>query len=143
MIKTVYKKHQEGLRYLFFGGITTVINLSMYGLLVRLAGFPITISNVLAGITAVAFAFVTNKIWVFKSRSWHLPVVLREGGMFFGARIISAVVEIAGVPALYYLGLDYPLFNIEGFAAKLIVTVFVIIANYFFSKKIIFRRKSV
>ena len=67
--------------------------------------------------------------------------MLREGGTFLGARAVSGMIELIGVPALYHLWFDYPLFGIEGFAAKVTVSVIVIILNYLFSKFVIFRRK--
>jgi putative flippase GtrA len=136
-----YKAHQEPINYLFFGALTTLVNWCSYSLLVRFAGFTITVSNVIAWVVAVIFAFLTNKMWVFKSRSWQPLVVLREGGSFLGARIITALVEIAGVPAIFHLGINYPLFGIEGFLAKVIISVIVIILNYILSKVFIFRQK--
>jgi len=130
----------EMVYYLFFGAVTTFINWCVYGLTVRFAGFSITAGNVIAWVAAVVFAFITNKIWVFRSRSWQPLLVLREGCAFLGARIFSGLIEIAGVPLLYRIGLNYPLLGIEGFAAKVIASVIVIVMNYFFSKLIIFRR---
>jgi putative flippase GtrA len=130
----------ELVTYLFFGGATTFVNWCVYGVVVRFAAFSITAGNVTAWVSAVAFAFVTNKIWVFKSRSWRLPLALREAGAFLGARIVSGVVEIAGVPLFYRAGLDYPLLGVEGFAAKVSVSVVVIVLNYVFSKLFIFRQ---
>ena len=100
---------------------------------------PITGANIIAWVLSVAFAFFTNKILVFESHSWKLLSVLREAGAFLGARIISGLAEIIGVPLLYRAGLNYPLLGIEGFAAKLAVSLVVIALNYFFSKKFIFR----
>ena len=138
----VWKKvPREMVNYLFFGAATTFVNWCVYGLVVRFAGFSITAGNVIAWIAAVVFAFITNKIWVFESRSWQPLLVLREGSAFLGARILSGLVEIAGVPLLYRIGLDYPLLGIEGFAAKVFVSVIVIVLNYCFSKLIIFRRE--
>ena len=139
-ILLLYKAHSEVINYLFFGGATTFVNWCVYGLAVRLAGFSITIGNVIAWIMAVIFAFVTNKTLVFQSRSWRPLLVLREGSAFLGARIVSGIVEITGVPFLYRAGLDYPLLGIEGFAAKVTVSVIVIVLNYIFSKLFIFRR---
>ena len=132
---------REMVNYLFFGAATTFVNWSVYGLAVRFAGFSVTVGNVIAWVVAVVFAFMTNKIWVFESRSWQPLLVLREGSTFLGARIFSGFVEIAGVPLLYRIGLNYPLLGIEGFTAKVVVSVIVIVMNYIFSKLIIFRRE--
>jgi len=136
------KLPRELAAYLFFGGVTTFVNWAVYGLAIRFLGLSISSGNAIAGIVAVAFAFVTNKIWVFRSRSWRPLLVLREGGAFFGARIVTGIVEMAGVPLLYRAGLDYPLLGIEGFTAKVSVSVVVIIMNYILSKLFIFRRKN-
>jgi len=136
------KLSRELVSYLFFGGATTFVNWCVYGLAVRYMGLSVTAGNAIAWIVAVVFAFITNKIWVFKSRSWQPLLVLREGGAFLGARIVTGLVEIAGVPLLYRIGLNYPLLGIEGFAAKVSVSVIVIILNYVFSKLVIFRREN-
>ena len=130
----------ELISYVVFGAATTALNWGVYGLLVDLAGLSVPIANAVAWIAAVKFAFYTNKIFVFKSRSWNPLLVLREGGTFFAARIVSGLAEIAGVPLLYHLGFRYALCGIEGFAAKAAVSVVIIILNYFLSKLFIFRR---
>jgi uncharacterized membrane protein YfhO/putative flippase GtrA len=137
------KVSREMVNYLFFGVATTFVNWCVYGLAVRFAGFSVTVGNVIAWVVAVVFAFTANKVWVFESRSWQPLLVLREGSAFLGARILSGLVEIAGVPLLYRIGLDYPLLGIEGFAAKVSVSVIVIVLNYIFSKLVIFRREKV
>ena len=141
-IKELYEAHQEIISYLFFGVATTVINWIAYALLVGMMGMAITPGNILSWIVAVIFAFVTNKLWVFRSRSWAWPLWLKEAAAFFGGRVFSGLVELFGLPLLIKLGLDQPLFGIEGFAAKLVVTVVVIILNYILSKFIAFRKKT-
>lgn len=137
-----YKNHREILLYLFFGGSTTFVNWFVYALAVECAGFSINTGNVIAWIAAVIFAFITNKIFVFQSREWRLRTIFREAGSFLGARIISGLVELAGVPLLFALGLDYPLFGIRGFAAKLLVSVVIIVLNYIFSKLFVFKNRN-
>ena len=136
----LFKTHRKPVNYLIFGAATTLINWCTYGLLMRFAGLSITWANIIAWVLSVTFAFFTNKILVFESHSWQLLLVLREAGAFLGARIVSGLAEIIGVPLLYRGGLDYPLLGIEGFAAKLAVSLVVITLNYFFSKMFIFRR---
>lgn len=60
---------------------------------------------------------------------------------FFGARITTGVIEIGGLPLLYYIGVKQSLFGVEGFAAKILVSVIVVILNYVFSKIFVFNKK--
>ena len=89
----------------------------------------------------MAFAFVTNKIWVFESKSWKPSVAFKELWLFVTARLITGVLEWVGVPLLVAWGLDQKMFGVKGFVAKIIVSVIVIILNYVFSKLIIFKKK--
>ena len=136
------KNKKEIIKYLFFGVATTFVNWFFYTLLVHFAAFQLTVGNIIAWVISVVFAFVSNKIWVFESRSWQPRLIFREGMTFLAARLVSGIVDMAGVPLLFHLGLDYPLFGIEAFAAKVSVSVFVVISNYFFSKFFIFGSKN-
>jgi len=131
----------ELIRYLVVGGLTTFVNWVVYALGVGLAGLPIAAGNTLAWLVAVLFAYGTNKIWVFKSRSWKLSLVLHESGLFFSGRIVTGLIEIVGVPLLVFLGLDQPAFGVEGFIAKAAVSIVVTILNYVLSKVFVFRKK--
>ena len=135
----MHKTRRELVNYVFVGFATTFVNWGVYGITVRFAHLSITAGNITAWVTSVIFAFVANKLWVFESLSWQPLLVLREGSAFLGARIISGLMEIFGVPFLYEIGLDYPLLGVEGFAAKVSVGVIVVVSNYIFSKLFIFR----
>ncbi len=141
-IKELYEAHQEIISYLFFGAATTFINWIAYALTVGVLGMAVTPGNIISWLVAVIFAFVTNKLWVFQSKSWARTLWLKEAGAFFGSRIFTGLVELFGLPLLMRLGLDQPILGIEGFAAKLVVTVVVIILNYILSKFIAFRKKA-
>ena len=67
-LKALLTKYREQLLYLFFGGVTTVINIAAYALCAR-AGLPTWLSNAVAWVLAVLGAYVSNRIWVFRSRS--------------------------------------------------------------------------
>lgn len=140
-LKALYLRYREVISYLFFGGLTTVLNLLAYALFVGMLGLGVTVGNILSWLCAVLFAFVTNKIWVFESKSWKGTDWLREAAAFFTGRIATGLLELFGLPFLIWLGLDQPLFGVEGFAAKVIVTIVVIILNYIISKLIVFRKK--
>ena len=146
-IFSVYKNHREIINYLFFGGATTFVSWGVYGLMILITARSMTVSqsinlsNIISWAAAVTFAFFANKLWVFESRSWKLYLLLREAGSFLGTRILSGLIEIFGVPVLFYIGLDYPLLGIEGFAAKVLISVIVVLLNYIFGKFIVFTKK--
>jgi putative flippase GtrA len=94
-----------------------------------------------AWIAAVLFAYVTNKLWVFRSYNWEIRFVLREAVLFISARILTGIFEIVSVPLLVKLGLSQTLFGVKGMWAKVLVSVVVMILNYVFSKLIVFRKK--
>ena len=141
-LKALYQTHREIIHYLFFGAATTVVSWVTYGLFVGPMALGLMPGKILSWICAVSFAFVTNKLWVFQSRSWQFPLWLREAAAFFAGRVFSGVVEVAGLPLLIRLGLRQTLFGVEGFVANAVITVVVIVLNYFLSKFIAFRKKT-
>lgn len=136
-LQTLYKKHREVISYIFFGGLTTVINWIAYSLCITV-GVSVFISNIVAWFTAVVFAFVTNKIWVFESKEWSAATLRKEGVPFLGSRLFTGALEIIFVPLLIYMGLNQAVFGIEGLFAKIVVSVVVIILNYVMSKLFVF-----
>lgn len=139
---------REVFMYLVFGVLTTVVSWASYALFAKGIGklsenssLIINISNVLSWIAAVLFAFVTNKLWVFDSKSWKGSVVLRELGSFVAARLATGCIEWFGVPLLVKIGVNRVILGTEGMLAKIIASVLVVIINYFFSKLLIFKKK--
>ena len=149
-IKELYEKHRELIVYFVFGVLTTAVNLITFYTLETLFGTEDSYlyNNVIAWVVAVAFAYVTNKLVVFESKSWVPSVVLKEAAEFVGARLFSLGVEEAGlwlfVELLSFGAVSIKIlgFNLTGgFIAKVILAVIVVILNYFFSKFIIFKNK--
>ena len=138
-ITEYFNRYKELLLYLAFGVATTAVNFVVYTLAVHLFRLNMTISNAIAWLCAVIFAFITNKQWVFHSHTVTARVLFKELVSFFGARILSGIIEIVAPEWLYSLGVTADLFGIQGITAKLIVSVVVIILNYLFSKWWIFR----
>ncbi len=151
----------EMLSYLFFGVMTTVVNFVVFFVSDKILGndslaefsifnylFKVTfedISTVIAWIFAVLFAYVTNKLWVFESKSTQFRVVFREIISFFAARIVSFVVfESLGFMLVrnIILNTDYTTENFSKWTAKILMAVLVVIFNYVMSKLVIFRKKS-
>ncbi len=134
--------------YLIFGVLTTVVSWGSYALFEILFGTFISgsivlsaVANVLSWIVAVLFAYITNKLWVFKSKSFKGNVMMKELAAFVGSRLATGVLEWVGVPLLMVIGLDQPIFGIEGMLAKVIVSVVVVILNYILSKLFVFKNK--
>lgn len=128
-------KHYDILAYLFFGGLTTIVNFVVYWLLYNLAGLLAVASTVIAWAVSVLFAYVTNKPFVFRSHDWSLPVVLPEFGKFVGCRVGSGLLETAVI----FLTVD--VMHLNGNVIKIVVSVFVVILNYVASKLVVFRKK--
>ena len=135
------KKYKEVILYLIFGGLTTAVNLVSYFILREICSLGINTSTVIGWFLAVVFAFFTNKIFVFESKSWEAKVFWREFISFILARALTGILEIFGVPLLVRLGLDQEIFGIKAMVAKVAVSVIVIVANYIFSKLFIFKKK--
>ena len=147
-IKEALKKYKEPILYVLFGGFTTVVNFVVFYLMNRVAGEEFyLVNNVIAWLAAVIFAYITNKLWVFESKSLAAKTVFKELAEFFSARIFSLGVEEGGLWLFVdQLGFDGFYFSVFGFEvtgkliAKLVLAVIVVILNYFFSKFIIFRK---
>ena len=137
------KKYKELLLYLIFGVATTAVNFVIYSLLVKVGSFEMTLGNTIAWCGAVIFAFITNKVFVFESHSFHLAVLMREFLPFLGARALSGVVEIFAPTLLYSAGFTFDLFAVKGLGVKAVVSIVIILLNYVFSKWIVFKKKDV
>lgn len=133
-IRALVMKHWDMVSYLFFGVLTTVVNYLVYLPLYNLAGISAAVSNIIAWVAAVAFAYVTNKPFVFKSHDWSMKTVLPELGKFVGCRAASGGLETA----LVFLTVD--VCGWDGNVWKLIISVVVVILNYVSSKLLVFRK---
>ena len=133
-IRALVMKHWDMVSYLFFGVLTTVVYYLVYLPLYNLLGISAAFSNIIAWVAAVAFAFVTNKPFVFKSHDWSMQTVLPELGKFVGCRAASGGLETA----LVFLTVD--VCGWDGNLWKLIISVVVVILNYVSSKLLVFRK---
>lgn len=140
-IKETLLKYKEVILYLIFGALTTGVSWGIYTVFVKYLRLDINISNITSWIAAVIFAFITNKIWVFESKSKELMTISKEFIAFLGARVISGVVEIGGLPVLVTLGFNQTLLGVDAFPAKIALSVIVVILNYIFSKVLVFKKK--
>lgn len=152
---------QEIITYIFFGVLTTAVNLVTFYIFKKIfisvgwngifneivpenskivelfsGGSDYLDANLIAWVAGVIFAFVTNKLFVFESKSWKPSVAGKEFAGFVGARVFSLGVEMLGMFVMVTL------LTWNEFVAKIIVGVAVIIINYIFSKLLIFKNKS-
>ena len=134
-IKTLVLQHWEVLSYLFFGVLTTVVNYLVYLPVYNLLGWSAALSNAVAWVVAVAFAYLTNKPFVFRSHDWSAKTVIPELTKFVGCRVASGAAEtlilLVAVDMLYW----------NGNLWKLLTSVIVVILNYIGSKLVVFRKK--
>ena len=127
-------KYWDVVTYLFFGVLTTVVNYLVYLPCYNLLGLSAAGSNVTAWAVAVIFAYLTNKPFVFRSRDWSMKTVVPEFAKFIGCRVASG-----GAETLILL-LTVDILGWNGNIWKLIVSVLVVIANYFGSKLLVFKK---
>jgi len=136
-----YREHREGMRYLIFGALTTIVNILTYALFasIILKGLPskeviVNVSEIIAFIVALIFAYVTNKIYVFKSKVKTFKELIREMTSFTSCRIVTEIVSILMMNLAIWL-------NINDILMKVIANIVVIVLNFIFSKLIIFKKK--
>lgn len=133
-IKNLITKYWDILSYLFFGGLTTLVNFLIYYPCFNWLGLSATVSNVIAWVAAVAFAYLTNKPFVFQSHDWSWGTVGPELTKFVGCRVGSGLIETAAL----FLTVDLLRWN--GNVMKLVLAVVVVILNYVGSKLLVFKK---
>lgn len=134
-IKTLLKKHKSLISYAFFGVCTTAVNVVTYYVCFNIAGLSNILSTIIAWILAVLFAYITNKLWVFDSKSFDKNVLIKEIPAFFGCRLATGVLDVV----IMFLAVDIAQSN--GTVWKIISNILVIVINYIASKLIIFKKK--
>lgn len=147
-IKTLFLKYKELILYLIFGVLTTIVNFAAFWLFTKLLGEQnYLLNNAIAWVVGVVFAFITNKIFVFESKTGERKAVLKELVEFTAARLFSFAVEEGGMLLfITVLGFGEKSLSVLGFTfsgqiiVKVCLAVIVVILNYFFSKFIIFKK---
>lgn len=135
MIKELWDKYKDAIPYVFFGVLTTLVNIGTFGVLWHTFHWNYQIANVLAYWLSVLFAYVTNKLWVFNSHTTTWKAFWTEMLSFFLFRGASWVMD----QGIMTIGVS--LFGINALIVKIFDNVVVIALNYIFSKFIIFRKR--
>lgn len=133
-IKEIFFKYKEQILYVLFGAFTTVVNIVTFAVCADMLHVGTYVSNLIAWILSVAFAYITNKIWVFESHTTDFKGVMREVISFVGARILTLGMDMV----IMYIGID--IMHINQLITKILANIVVIVANYIFSKLFIFKK---
>ena len=135
LILKLMKKYKSFIAYAVFGVFTTIVNIVTYNYCYYHAGMNNTLSNVIAWVLAVTFAYLTNKAWVFESRSWRWEVLRREIPAFITCRLATGVMDLV----IMYICVD--IMEWHAMLMKILSNILVILLNYVFSKLVIFKKK--
>lgn len=129
----LYKKYREIIDYIIFGGLTTLVNIVAFFIFETLLGWPYLIANAIAIVLSILFAYITNKLFVFKTSNMTFNENMIEFLKFIGFRLISGLADMAAM----WLLVD--LISIDTNIAKLLTQFIVVVLNYVFSKLFIFK----
>lgn len=138
-IKKIYKTYEEIINYLIMGVLTTIVSLLSYAFIVYILEkfinetLYVSIATILSWIISVFFAYVTNKKYVFKTKT-NKKDTFKECFEFFKYRIFTLILE------LIFMNLFVQIFKMDDMIAKTINQVIIILSNYVFSKLFIFKK---
>ena len=124
--------NKETFLYLIFGILTTIVNIVSFFLFNKL--FNYKLSNIIAFILAIVFAYITNKKYVFESKKEEKTEIIKEFIFFIGSRLFTFVLDML-LMVLFIEGLF-----VNVLISKVLVNVVVIILNYILSKKLVFKK---
>ncbi len=127
-------RNGESIRYVIFGILTTVVSFLSQMLFSNICRWPVAASTAGSWVCAVLFAYAVNKLFVFKSHISGVAALFREMGLFFGARVVSLMVEVA------FMTVTVDWLHWSEALCKIAVQVIILVLNYLFSKRIIFKK---
>lgn len=133
-LRPFYEKYKEPLLYLFFGGLTTLLSIFLYWLFAHPLGMTPLAANAVSWILCVAFAYVTNRTWVFKDKARGLRGIIREAASFTFGRLATLGLE----ELILWLGIS--VLGVNDLAVKIAAQVLVIVGNYVISKFLVFKK---
>lgn len=133
------ERNRELILYIMVGVSMTFFNWIAYSDMVEV--MPMFFANTFSwGLTTVV-TFLMNKIFVFESRSFEKRIMAKEFISFVTARGVTGMLEIVMQPQLFAMGMDHPLFGVEGLEAKITVCVVLSIVNYVSTKRWVFKAR--
>lgn len=131
-LQPFYRKYKEILLYLFFGGLTFFLSIFLYWLFAHPLGLTPLVANIFCWILCVAFAYVTNRTWVFKDKAHTAKGIAKEAASFAAGRLVTLGLE----EAILWLGIT--VLGVNDVVVKIVAQVLVIVGNYLISKFFVF-----
>lgn len=133
-IRDLYIRYKEVIHYIVFGILTTVVNIVVFFLLETVFSWPYLWANSVAIAVSILFAYVTNKLFVFESKSYTIWATLLEFFRFISFRLLSGVIDML---TMWFL--------VDGLSqdtrfSKILTQFIVVVLNYVFSKLFIFNK---
>ena len=156
--KKLFGKYKEIIMYIIFGVATTLVRWVTQWLFTSIfenalpkeeihiwfleyKSTGVFVATLLSWLAAVIFAYITNKLWVFESKSWKPSIAIKEFWQFFLSRAITGVIEIVGVFLLVGVGVDQIVIPKESMDATILMSGIIMVLNYILSKLIVFKEK--
>lgn len=134
-LKSLYAKHRDAVLYIIFGVCSTVVNIVVYYICAHPMGLSTTLSAVIAWVFSVVFAYVTNKIFVFRSKTGSLSALFKEITNFVAARLATGAMDLV----IMFVFVD--MMHVNDMLVKIASNVLVVILNYILSKLFVFKNK--
>lgn len=133
-ISEIYIKYKEFILYIVFGILTTVVSISSYYICSEILNIHYLVSNIISWVLSVIFAYFTNRVWVFESKSKYISDILKEMFTFVNCRLLSGVIDMATMFVLVEA------MHVNDMYAKIFTQFIVVILNYVLSKLIVFKK---
>ncbi|MBP3841866.1 MAG: GtrA family protein [Bacilli bacterium] len=131
-IKQLINKYKEFISYGFWGCVTTLLNLLLYLILIKL-GMPYTLSNIITLITIKTLCYFVNKILVFKTKCMNKKELSKEVIKYILSRLFTMALDYFGVI------LFVEVFEIDKIISKAVILVVVVLVNYLICKKYVYK----
>lgn len=129
------ERYGSAARYIIAGGMTTAVNFAVFALFVEIFGISVTVSNIISVAAAVIFAYIVNKLYVFRSRCPDMQALAKEFLKFVSARLLTMIAEVGGVLLLV------DVMGMHAFTGKLLTQIIVVAGNYFISRLLVFTHR--
>lgn len=126
----------ETVSYFIFGVLTTLVDWVSYGVFTRLWEMDYRMATAGSWAAAVLFAFVTNKLFVFRSMVLRPKAVWAEFVPFVACRVATGLFTlVAMVVMVDGMGIR------QDFICKVVVSGISLVLNYVLSKWFVFKKQ--